>query len=58
MTIGVRLPMQALLVVVYARINRPDTYPKGSEPREVLKTRHFMLGWRYSYGSCWVRWVA
>ena len=34
----------AVLIGVYARINLTDLYPKGSDPREALKTWHFMLG--------------
>lgn len=34
----------AVLIGVYACINLTDLYPKGSEPREALKTWHFMLG--------------
>lgn len=36
--------MLALLVAVYACIELREFYPKGSEPREALKTWHFMLG--------------
>ncbi len=34
----------ALLVAVYALIELRDIDPKGSDPREVMKTWHFMLG--------------
>jgi cytochrome b561 len=34
----------AILIGVYACINLTDLYPKGSGPREALKTWHFMLG--------------
>jgi cytochrome b561 len=34
----------AILIGVYACINLTDLYPKGSDPREALKTWHFMLG--------------
>ena len=34
----------AILIAVYACINLKDLYPKGSDPREALKTWHFMLG--------------
>lgn len=33
-----------LLVAVYALMEFRDIYPKGSEPREVMKMWHFMLG--------------
>lgn len=36
--------MFLLLVAVYACIELRELYPKGSEPREALKTWHFMLG--------------
>lgn len=34
----------ALLVGVYACIELRELFPKGSDPREMLKTWHFMLG--------------
>jgi cytochrome b561 len=36
--------MFILLVSVYACIELRELYPKGSDPRETLKTWHFMLG--------------
>lgn len=33
-----------LLVAVYALIELREIYPKGSDPRELMKTWHFMLG--------------
>jgi superoxide oxidase len=36
--------MLLLLVAVYACIDLREIYPKGSDPREALKTWHFMLG--------------
>ncbi len=36
--------MLLLLVSVYACIELREVYPKGSDPREALKTWHFMLG--------------
>lgn len=36
--------MFLMLVAVYACIELRELYPKGSEPREALKTWHFMLG--------------
>jgi cytochrome b561 len=34
----------ALLVAVYALILLREVYPRGSDPREAMKTWHFMLG--------------
>lgn len=34
----------ALLVGIYACIELRELYPRGSDPREALKTWHFMLG--------------
>ena len=36
--------MALLMVAVYACIELRELYPKGSDPREMLKTWHFMLG--------------
>ncbi|MBA6390928.1 cytochrome b [Colwellia sp. BRX10-3] len=36
--------MLLLLIAVYSCIEFRELYPKGSEPREALKTWHFMLG--------------
>lgn len=36
--------MLLLFIGVYAAINLRELYPKGSDPREALKTWHFMLG--------------
>jgi cytochrome b561 len=36
--------MLLLFIAVYATINLRELYPKGSDPREALKTWHFMLG--------------
>ncbi len=36
--------MLALIVAVYACIELRELYPKDSDPREALKTWHFMLG--------------
>jgi cytochrome b561 len=43
-SIGLHWLMLVLLIAVYACINLIDLYPKGSDPREALKTWHFMLG--------------
>jgi superoxide oxidase len=44
LTIGLHWLMLILLVSVYATINLRELYPKGSDPRELLKALHFMLG--------------
>ncbi|TRY33970.1 cytochrome b [Aliiglaciecola sp. M165] len=36
--------MFLLLIAVYGCIELRELFPKGSEPRELLKTWHFMLG--------------
>lgn len=36
--------MLVLLIAVYACIELRELYPRGSEPREALKTWHYMLG--------------
>jgi cytochrome b561 len=36
--------MLALLIAVYACIELREIFPRGSDPREALKTWHFMLG--------------
>lgn len=44
LAIGLHWLMLILLIAVYACIELRELYPKGSEPRELLKTWHFMLG--------------
>ena len=44
LSIGLHWIMLLLLIAVYASINLRELYPKGSDPREALKTWHFMLG--------------
>lgn len=44
LSIGMHWLMLFLLVAVYACIELREFYPKGSDPREALKTWHFMLG--------------
>lgn len=44
LSIGLHWLMLLLLVAVYASIELRELYPKGSDPREALKTWHFMLG--------------
>jgi len=44
LSIALHWLMLLLLVAVYACIELREIYPKGSDPREALKTWHFMLG--------------
>lgn len=44
LTIGLHWLMLVLIVAVYACIELRELFPKGSDPRELLKTWHFMLG--------------
>ena len=44
LSIGLHWLMLVLLIAVYACIELREIYPKGSDPREALKTWHFMLG--------------
>lgn len=44
LSIGLHWLMLLLIVAVYACIELREIYPKGSDPREALKTWHFMLG--------------
>lgn len=44
LSIGTHWLMLLLFVAVYACIELRGLYPKGSDPREALKTWHFMLG--------------
>lgn len=43
-SIGLHWLMLLLLVAVYACIELRGIFPKGSDPREMMKTWHFMLG--------------
>lgn len=43
-SIGLHWLTLVVLIGVYACINLTELYPKGSEPREALKSWHFMLG--------------
>lgn len=43
-SIGLHWLMFLLLVAVYACIELREIYPKGTDPREALKSWHFMLG--------------
>ncbi|HEY6094502.1 MAG TPA: cytochrome b [Gallionellaceae bacterium] len=44
LSIGLHWLMLLLFIAVYATIELRGLYPKGSDPREALKTWHFMLG--------------
>jgi len=44
LSIGFHWLMFLLFIAVYASIELRELYPKGSDPREALKTWHFMLG--------------
>lgn len=44
LSIGLHWLMLPLLAAVYACIELRELSPKGSDPREALKTWHFMLG--------------
>jgi cytochrome b561 len=44
LSIGMHWLMVLLLVAVYACIELRELFPKGSDPREALKTWHYMLG--------------
>lgn len=46
--------MVLVLVAVYAAIELREVWPKGSAPREALKTWHFMLGLSV-FGLVWLR---
>lgn len=44
LSIGLHWIMLGLIAAVYACIELRELYPKGSDPREMLKAWHFMLG--------------
>src|SRR5512144_1329239 len=44
MSIAMHWGMAMLLLAVYASIELRELFPKGSDPREALKTWHYMLG--------------
>ena len=44
LTIALHWSMLALLAAVYACIELRGLWPRGSEPRELIKTWHYMLG--------------
>jgi cytochrome b561 len=43
-TIGLHWFMLLLIVAVYSCMEFREIFPKGSDPREAMKTLHFMLG--------------
>ena len=43
-SVGFHWLMVGLLIAVYASMELRDFFPKGSAPREAMKTWHFMLG--------------
>lgn len=57
LTIFLHWSMLALLAAVYACIELREIYPRGSDPRELLKTWHFMLGLTV-FALVWVRLAA
>ena len=57
MSIVLHWAMLLLMVGVYACIELRVFYPKGSDPREALKTWHFMLGLTVFF-LIWLRLVA
>jgi cytochrome b561 len=56
-SIGIHWLMLLLFIAVYASINLRELYPKGSDPREALKTWHFMLG-MLAFILVWLRLAA
>ena len=44
LSIGLHWLILVLLIAVYATIELRGIFPKGSDPRELMKTWHFMLG--------------
>jgi cytochrome b561 len=44
LSIGIHWFMLLLFIAVYACIELREMFPKGSDPREALKTWHYMLG--------------
>jgi cytochrome b561 len=44
LSIGIHWLMLLLMIAVYATMELRGIFPKGSDPRELMKTWHFMLG--------------
>jgi superoxide oxidase len=57
LSISLHWLMLLLFIAVYATINLREIYPKGSDPREALKTWHFMLG-MLTFVFVWLRLMA
>ena len=57
LSISLHWLMLLLFITVYATINLRELYPKGSDPREALKTWHFMLG-MLVFAFVWLRLAA
>lgn len=57
MTIGLHWLMLLLLISVYACMELRGIFPKGSDPREAMKTWHYLLGLSI-FVLVWVRLVA
>jgi cytochrome b561 len=57
LSISLHWLMLLLFIAVYATINLRELYPKGSDPREALKTWHFMLG-MLTFVFVWLRLAA
>jgi cytochrome b561 len=57
LTIALHWFMFALLAAVYACIELRELFPRGSDPRNLLKTWHFMLGLSV-FALVWVRLAA
>lgn len=53
-SISLHWVMLALFIGVYASINLRELFDKGSEPREALKSLHFMLG-LLMFALVWLR---
>ncbi|OZA27554.1 MAG: cytochrome B [Hydrogenophilales bacterium 17-64-11] len=56
-TIGIHWLMLLLFVAVYGSIELRQLFEKGSDPREALKTWHFMLG-MLAFALAWLRLAA
>ncbi|HWQ39236.1 MAG TPA: cytochrome b [Burkholderiales bacterium] len=56
LSIALHWLMLLLIVAVYVCIELREAFPKGSEPREALKTWHYMLGLSV-FALVWVRLV-
>lgn len=57
LSIGLHWLMLILIAGVYACIELKGNFPKGSEPRELLKQWHFMLGMAI-FALVWLRLLA